>query len=494
MFTIALRMIDLRGLRDIRRESPGEFRLALLTAAAVVGVGVELGILLAIGLSLLRHVHHSYRPHTGVLVRDAAGEWQVVPCSPGVLTEPGLLVYRFGADLFYANERRFVDEVRGLVGRRRRRRCARWWSTPRPMSDLDYSAARSRCAADRRTAAAPHRAGLRPRLAGACCADMQRHGIAAALGAQHLHGTLHEALADARRSPTMTAPTAEDQRLAEARERGVPWRRWGPYVSERQWGTVREDYSARRRRLGTTCSHDQARSRAYRWGEDGIAGISDDAQRLCFALTLWNGADPILKERLFGLTGHEGNHGEDVKEYYFYLDNLPSHAYMKYLYKYPQQAFPYAQLLRGEPAPRPRRSPSTSCSTPASSTTTATSMSSSNTPRPGPTTCWCASAPSTAGPRPRRCICCPRCGSATTGRGRRASARPLHRADASRPRRAGSRRIRSMEPFWLHFEPARGRAVHREREQRARGCGASRRRLRQGRLSTTSSSAAAPTR
>ena len=134
--------------------------------------------------------------------------------------------------------------------------------------------------------------------------------------------------------------TAEDQRLADARERGVPWRRWGPYVSERQWGTVREDYSADGDAWERP-EHDQARSRAYRWGEDGIAGISDDHQRLCFALTLWNGADPILKERLFGLTGPEGNHGEDVKEYYFYLDNLPSHAYMKYLYKYPQQAFPY---------------------------------------------------------------------------------------------------------------------------------------------------------
>ena len=139
-------------------------------------------------------------------------------------------------------------------------------------------------------------------------------------------------------------PTEEERRLAEAREHKVPWRRFGPYVSERQWGTVREDYSAN----GTaweSFSHDQARSRAYRWGEDGIAGISDDQQHLCFALALWNGVDPILKERMFGLTGNQGNHGEDVKEYYFYLDNLPSHAYMKYLYKYPQQAFPYQQLI-----------------------------------------------------------------------------------------------------------------------------------------------------
>ncbi|MFO1306507.1 MAG: glucosidase [Burkholderiales bacterium] len=143
---------------------------------------------------------------------------------------------------------------------------------------------------------------------------------------------------------TSPPPTAEEQRLEDARDRNVPWRTWGPYVSERQWGTVREDYSAG----GTAWDylpHDHARSRAYRWGEDGIAGICDDQQQLCFALALWNGADPILKERLFGLGGNEGNHGEDVKEYYFYLDNLPTHAYMKCLYKYPQRAFPYADLV-----------------------------------------------------------------------------------------------------------------------------------------------------
>ncbi len=141
-----------------------------------------------------------------------------------------------------------------------------------------------------------------------------------------------------------TPPTAEEVRLAEAREGKAPWRRWGPYVSERQWGTVREDYSA----AGTPWEyfpHDHARSRAYRWGEDGIAGICDDRARLNFAVALWNGADPILKERLFGLTGHEGNHGEDVKEYYFYLDNVPSHAYMRMLYKYPQRAYPYSGLV-----------------------------------------------------------------------------------------------------------------------------------------------------
>ncbi|HET8724598.1 MAG TPA: glucosidase [Anaeromyxobacteraceae bacterium] len=139
--------------------------------------------------------------------------------------------------------------------------------------------------------------------------------------------------------------TAEHARLAEAREKGIPWKKWGPYLSERQWGTVREDYSEDGD-AWNYFTHDQARSRAYRWGEDGLAGISDDGQRLCFALALWNGRDPILKERAFGLSNSEGNHGEDVKEYYFYLDCTPTHSYMKYLYKYPQRAFPYDDLVR----------------------------------------------------------------------------------------------------------------------------------------------------
>jgi hypothetical protein len=138
--------------------------------------------------------------------------------------------------------------------------------------------------------------------------------------------------------------SAEQIRLEEAREQKIPWKKWGPYLSERQWGTVREDYSEGGD-AWNFFTHDQARSRAYRWGEDGLAGISDDKQRLCFALALWNGRDPILKERLFGLTNSEGNHGEDVKEYYFYLDSTPTHSYMKYLYKYPQAAFPYADLV-----------------------------------------------------------------------------------------------------------------------------------------------------
>ncbi len=139
--------------------------------------------------------------------------------------------------------------------------------------------------------------------------------------------------------------TVEKMRLQDARERNMPWKKWGPYLSERQWGTVREDYSGN----GDAWNyfiHDQARSRAYRWGEDGLGGISDDHQILCFALALWNGIDPILKERLFGLTNSEGNHGEDVKEYYFYLHSTPPHSYMKYIYKYPQAAYPYEDLIK----------------------------------------------------------------------------------------------------------------------------------------------------
>ncbi|GAB4371656.1 MAG: glucosidase [Elainellaceae cyanobacterium] len=153
----------------------------------------------------------------------------------------------------------------------------------------------------------------------------------------------------------MTPSTAEEKRLEEIRTQKKRWRKWGPYLSDRQWGTVREDYSAD----GTAWdyfSHDQARSRAYRWGEDGIAGISDYRQRLCFAVALWNGVDPILKERFFGLTGNQGNHGEDVKEYYFYLDSTPTHSYMKMLYKYPQAEFPYTQLVE-ENQHRNRRDP-----------------------------------------------------------------------------------------------------------------------------------------
>jgi hypothetical protein len=146
------------------------------------------------------------------------------------------------------------------------------------------------------------------------------------------------------------APTPEHERLEQARTGAVPWKAWGPYLSERQWGTVREDYSPGGD-AWSYLTHDQARSRAYRWGEDGIAGICDERQRLCLALALWNGADPILKERMFGLSNGEGNHGEDVKEYWFYLDSTPTHSYLKCLYKYPQREFPYADLV-GENARR----------------------------------------------------------------------------------------------------------------------------------------------
>src|SRR5512136_2964690 len=151
------------------------------------------------------------------------------------------------------------------------------------------------------------------------------------------------------------AQIPENQRLAEVREGIAPWKKWGPYLSERAWGTVREDYSP----SGDAWDylpHDHARSKAYRWNEDGLAGICDNLQHLCFALALWNGHDPILKERLFGLTGTEGNHGEDVKECYFYLDSTPTHSYMKMLYKYPHQRYPYERLI-DENRPRDRAEP-----------------------------------------------------------------------------------------------------------------------------------------
>src|SRR5262245_29135699 len=143
-----------------------------------------------------------------------------------------------------------------------------------------------------------------------------------------------------------TKLTAEGRRLAEDAAREKNWKRWGPYLSERQWGTVREDYSADGA-AWTHFPHDHARSRAYRWGEDGLLGFTDRQCRLCFALALWNGADPILKERLFGLSGPEGNHGEDVKELYYYLDATPTYSYARALYRYPQRAFPYEELVRG---------------------------------------------------------------------------------------------------------------------------------------------------
>ena len=176
---------------------------------------------------------------------------------------------------------------------------------------------------------------------------------------------------------------AEHRRLEETRT--TPRRgRSGGRTSASGSGAPCARTTARAATPGTTSRHDQARSRAYRWGEDGLAGISDDQQRLCFALALWNGKDPILKERLFGLTNSESNHGEDVKEYYFYLDSTPTHSYMKYLYKYPQAAYPVRRPGRDQPRPRAGTSSSTSCSTPACSTRIATSTCSSSTPRQSP--------------------------------------------------------------------------------------------------------------
>ena len=160
--------------------------------------------------------------------------------------------------------------------------------------------------------------------------------------------------------------TLEHQRLSEDAARTHNWKRWGPYLSERQWGTVREDYSPDGDAWGDF-THEQSRSRAYRWGEDGLLGFTDRQCRLCFAFALWNGRDPILKERLFGLTGPEGNHGEDVKEYYYYLDSTPTHSYAKALYRYPQAEFPYASWSRRMHG-RGSTSVNSSWSTPASST------------------------------------------------------------------------------------------------------------------------------
>ena len=259
---------------------------------------------------------------------------------------------------------------------------------------------------------------------------------------------------------------AERRRLEEAHSEATPWRKWGPYLSERQWGTVREDYSEAGN-AWNYFSHDQARSRAYRWGEDGLAGISDDQQRLCFALALWNGKDPILKERLFGLTNSEGNHGEDVKEYYFYLDSTPTHSYMKYLYKYPQAAFPYDDLVetsrgrsrhefeyelldtgvfdRGSLLRRVRR---------IRQGVAGGHPDSDHRPQPR------------ARSRPS-CTCCRRCGSATRGRGAEQCRRPHLRRRIGRRRRSPSwQSTRSGRALPL-LRRRRRAAVHGERDQHA---------------------------
>ena len=215
---------------------------------------------------------------------------------------------------------------------------------------------------------------------------------------------------------TERQPDTERQRLAAGRANKVRWDLWGPYLAERQWGTVREDYSATGD-AWASFPHDHARSRAYRWGEDGLLGISDDQARLCFALALWNGSDPILKERLFGLTGPEGNHGEDVKEVYYYLDATPTHCYLKALYKYPQRAFPYADLVaenrrRGRDEPEYELLDTGVFAEDRYFDVHRRVRQGGARRHPDP-----ASRPPTAAPSRRRCTCCRRSGSATTGPG-----------------------------------------------------------------------------
>ena len=196
--------------------------------------------------------------------------------------------------------------------------------------------------------------------------------------------------------------TAEHARLAEIHDQTFGWRRWGPYVSERSWATVREDYSLNGD-AWAFLPHDLARSKAYRWGEDGIAGICDRYQILVFAPAFWNGRDPILKERLFGLTPHEGNHGEDVKEYYFHVDNTPTHSYMKYVYKYPHAEFPYRQLIDENRRRAEQRARIRTARHRRVRSRTAISTSPSNTRRPTKKTSACGSRRSIAVPSRRRC-------------------------------------------------------------------------------------------
>ena len=216
----------------------------------------------------------------------------------------------------------------------------------------------------------------------------------------------------------------EQSRLLENQAGKSNWKRWGPYLSERAWGTVREDYSAD----GDAWNyfpHDHARSRAYRWNEDGIGGFCDDRQHICLAVALWNEKDPILKERMFGLTNQQGNHGEDVKEYYFFLDGTPTHSYMKMLYKYPQVAYPYDELVQVN-GQRTQAEPEFELFDALRDTflPIVTSMCSSSMPRQTPRTSSAASRPLIAAPMPRRSMSCPISGIATLGRGSRVCRAP----------------------------------------------------------------------
>ena len=268
-----------------------------------------------------------------------------------------------------------------------------------------------------------------------------------------------------------------------------PWKRWGPYLAERAWGTVREDYSPH----GTAWDffpHDHARSRAYRWNEDGLAGICDDRQTLCFALAFWNGNDPILKERIFGLTGNEGNHGEDAKEYWWYLDSTPTHSYMRWRYHYPQQRVPVRRPRRTRTRDARSSTRSTSCSTPASSTTTATGAIEVDYAKATPDdVCVKVTVAQRRARAGDASTCCRRCGSATPGRGGsiRASRRLIGRGRLRHRRAPRARPLRAR---------ARGRpraAVLRQRDQRAAalsGCPVHR--FRRTASTITSSTAAPP--
>ena len=242
--------------------------------------------------------------------------------------------------------------------------------------------------------------------------------------------------------------TEEERRLDEVRENGVQWKTWGPYLSERQWGTVREDYSENGD-AWNYFTHDQARSRAYHWGEDGLAGLSDDRQLLCFSVALWNGNDPILKERLFGLTNGEGNHGEDVKEYYFYLDSTPTHSYMKYLYKYPQSAYPYGDLVetnrqRGRDDLEYELLDTGVFDDDRYFDVFVEYAKASPDGHPDQDQCRAI-----AGPSGRGCMCCPRCGFATPGPGGRTSRnRP---AEPQRKATVSSRSRRRMTNWAIRF-------------------------------------------
>ena len=272
--------------------------------------------------------------------------------------------------------------------------------------------------------------------------------------------------------------TAEGKRLAAARDGG--WRQWGPYLSERQWGTVREDYSDNGD-AWNYFTHDQARSRAYRWGEDGLAGVCDDQGLMCFALALWNGSDPILKERLFGLTNTEGNHGEDVKEYYFYVDNVPTHSWMRWRYKYPQTRIPVRRPGRRPTASVGSATRSTSCSTPASSTTAATSTSQVDYAKAGPTDLLARITVHNRGAEAAPIHLLPTLWFRNTWSWGEQSAKPTLRA-VDGPVPCVAAQHDRVGDYWLHVRERRRPALLRQRDQHRTPLGSAQRvAVRQGR-------------